>query len=507
MKKIKSYFEKHKKFKKILKLFAVIFMAISVLFNAFIIGSVIAENIKSHNESNNKQPLNTLVTTPISHSKPINKAYNFDSTKDYYHISMVSNPYFTEYMLSLYDNGTLYINQNIDAIQILRPGYLNAQFDITNYSSPYIYGTGNDNTDFRYLSIKLNSSNTGPRLILGYNGSFIYSQSSSVGFLMGAFTYLAVSKTSSNIGVYLKNAQEYVYSHDPSYLAGYNNGFNAGYESGYADGLQAGASSGGVVDTEITITSNYDFRRLITNTVDNNFGYFQVSSISNPNTLDTYQYAFSGGSNWEIGNKEYNAIVITVQCLDGSQYIKGKDGTYDYVSNIVGDSGLNIYGLIRVDYIYQPNGVVTPSTWVKMSTYNYLTSNDTTVSMQVINCYENGFTGYSGNNMPSLFTSYYNMKWLDNGFRHLINFTSDNTMAITPLYKTLTMAQLLSLNDEAITNNDGAMASVFSLISQAFNSIGGFLSIKVLPNISLGTLLFLPLVMSVIFFIIKLLRK
>lgn len=53
-------------------------------------------------------------------------------------------------------------------------------------------------------------------------------------------------------------------------------------------------------------------------------------------------------------------------------------------------------------------------------------------------------------------------------------------------------------------DSSSALSNVFGLLSKAFTSIGGFLSFEVLPNISVGLLLFIPVVVSLIIFVIKL---
>lgn len=86
-------------------------------------------------------------------------------------------------------------------------------------------------------------------------------------------------------------------------------------------------------------------------------------------------------------------------------------------------------------------------------------------------------------------------------------------------WRYLSFARKLT-NDETITlnkfNNNNqytpadigtADANVFNLFSNVFTSIAPILSIMILPNITIGMLVFIPLVASLIFFIIHIIKK
>lgn len=62
-------------------------------------------------------------------------------------------------------------------------------------------------------------------------------------------------------------------------------------------------------------------------------------------------------------------------------------------------------------------------------------------------------------------------------------------------------------NDNNINGSEGAIGNVFILIKNGFESIMPLLSLMILPNISLGMLVFLPLVGTIIIVIIKLVKR
>lgn len=62
-------------------------------------------------------------------------------------------------------------------------------------------------------------------------------------------------------------------------------------------------------------------------------------------------------------------------------------------------------------------------------------------------------------------------------------------------------------NDGQSTNVTQETAHAFSYVKEVFNAVGGFMSIEVLPHITLGTCFSIPLVLILIMTIFKLVRK
>lgn len=64
------------------------------------------------------------------------------------------------------------------------------------------------------------------------------------------------------------------------------------------------------------------------------------------------------------------------------------------------------------------------------------------------------------------------------------------------------------INDELLAENDRlnskhALSNTFDIIRSSFNGIVDFLEIELMPNLTIGTIVFIPVVIGVIFFILK----
>ncbi|MBO7528045.1 MAG: hypothetical protein J6T74_09205 [Clostridia bacterium] len=498
MKKFLLKIKQNKKLKIIGIIITLFFAIFGVISFGFVVGSCANQKTKE-----------VVATTPLHHTKPVNNVREVNNYV-YYYLGDMGNSFY-EYIWSLVDNGTIYANMGVDTFYMIT---MPTDGISSQKSLSYIKSLETNGGSSRPYEMKFQytSSNDGNRLYFSRasttdfnNGIDFYRSYTTQSLSVGSYSGVAVPKNSNNIGKWFQDAYAYQEAQSSGYTEedleeAYNNGYEVGYNEGIATGINP------IVNNEIIIDPNYDFRRWFTDNIDNEKGIFQISSISSPTTLDIYNYCVGGDSVWSIGNRNYNGIVIQVQALDSTTVIKDKNGNLINIGNFVGNSNIQYYGLVSVYYIYQPNGINNESTWNNLSTYNYLTSNDTSYYLKVINAMESGATGVT--TPSSIFLSYYNMVWTDNGFRYLQNFNSENeVMAIVPNYKTLTMAQLLALNDSAITNNDTQVSNVFTLFSQAFNSISSILNIQVLPNMTLGLLLSIPLIVTIILFIIKMLRK
>ena len=268
MKRLKEYIDKHPKLKKIAKIFAVIAIVFSFLFNALIIGSLIINANKSNN--NTRALVYDDIAMPVKNE--IQKQYNV-----YYSFGDFSSPLFAE------DTFTLLTDPNMTNIGLT--GYSSSDFlsgTLITISNPEIvWCTLNSDGEsftqynthvFDYVQIQydtsknypvysinlkmhVNSSNFyfnfryGRYSIYDNDNNLTYSNWSSAcsGFDETYYAvYMSFAKTNQFNWLGTGNAvfndyynQGYNDGYNLGYGYGYDTGEDYGYDQGYYDGLQS----------------------------------------------------------------------------------------------------------------------------------------------------------------------------------------------------------------------------------------------------------------------------
>lgn len=103
----------------------------------------------------------------------------------------------------------------------------------------------------------------------------------------------------------------------------------------------------------------------------------------------------------------------------------------------------------------------------------------------------------------------YNGRWLSSSFRYVEVKLDGGSTGLSTWLPTFTLSDLLSLNvwtAGALVLGD-SYNNVFTMLGKGFESVGGILTIQILPYLSLGTLIFVPLIVLIIFAILRILNK
>lgn len=135
--------------------------------------------------------------------------------------------------------------------------------------------------------------------------------------------------------------------------------------------------------------------------------------------------------------------------------------------------------------------------------YNYMEYIDSTLGTTVMVNYRNFVNGNVEGSVQTYLTN--GSEWVNENYRVLIFNTE-----LTPNQTT----HLSQFNNQNFNNNgfsaigeDVGVGNVFSLMGSAFAGLTALWSIQLLPNITLGLLLFMPLIVIVIITIIKLVKR
>lgn len=113
------------------------------------------------------------------------------------------------------------------------------------------------------------------------------------------------------------------------------------------------------------------------------------------------------------------------------------------------------------------------------------------------------------------------LKWLDDSYKTLgVYQASTEQLAKVGINENVsrsrwainqyTIEQILNYDmtqNASGVNTGNYIGNVFTLIKQAFDSLTGILALSILPGISIGVLLFLPLVLTIIIVVIKLVKR
>lgn len=128
-------------------------------------------------------------------------------------------------------------------------------------------------------------------------------------------------------------------------------------------------------------------------------------------------------------------------------------------------------------------------------------SNSITNKMLVVNT--RNYSSYTKGNAQGIYFIR-SSDWASGSYKNL-------ELLFTPTSEQLSILNTLN-NDSNIPNQtyskeDIGLGGAFTLLGQAFSSVAGLLAIQVLPNITLGLLLFLPLIVGIIIAIIWIVKR
>lgn len=219
-------------------------------------------------------------------------------------------------------------------------------------------------------------------------------------------------------------------------------------------------------------------------------------------------YLTYGGVKWKNnGNgRLYNFVSMVIQPVEqnlvfaiGKEQVVNADNTTFYN----GRTGQQLYGsdynkfsfVSRIYYGYKEGyngGEIQSGTW------DY---RDTIYEMPLVSCRNTEATFVSG-----WLSHDYNIAPL---YRSMEILENSGTKFNTPKYNDVSIVELwkMDLNNYIGISNPQTEVNVFTMLSKAFNSITSVLSIEILPHMSLGLFLFVPLVVGIVFAVIKIIKK
>lgn len=259
-----------------------------------------------------------------------------------------------------------------------------------------------------------------------------------------------------------------------------------------------------------------------------------------------------GCANKQQAQQQESAKVYTPKALKPSKqidyYVNGNsvDVYYDYPSlwAFLGGSTDNVRQSYtykwtydnyeasgqQINFSYYPFCFVSSSQFLGTCTIEGLNL-DKTLQIRAFGLYNEGFYFSSinvPNNMNNTNTIYCNVQDMESGYIDSIVFTTYDIF--TPQYLhgnsiTINYYQYnngnfnytaeqfiqtyfeLQRNAPTYINGNNGLEGSFSLIYQAFASLGSILSLQVVGGITLGTLVFIPLVVGLIIFIVHLFKR
>ena len=250
------------------------------------------------------------------------------------------------------------------------------------------------------------------------------------------------------------------------------------------------------VKEKIVLNASYDFRRWFGN-VDPTTGAIQYKLPTGVSLVSVR----IGGMTWEnLGNERvYNCIEFTLQPLNSATALVVADGLAKTASALYGEDYDEFCMLSGIYYTYDEDydGTYTIITDSALPSADY---RDRIYSMPMASAQLDG----TSNNVNALDIR----NCVVPSVYRTFDISEDNGIVFsTNGYSSVTMRQLLGMDFSSVVNYSEGTASAFSLLTQAFGSVAGLLAVQVLPNITLGLLLFLPLIATVIVLIIKAVKK
>lgn len=248
--------------------------------------------------------------------------------------------------------------------------------------------------------------------------------------------------------------------------------------------------------------NGYDYRSWFGN-VDNETGCIRYE-------ISTATYQTYGGVDWlNIGNgRKYNFVSFVIQPIEDDDLfiatkIERDDESATTGYTYYGYTAVELYGadynkysyVSRIYYGYKEGyegGTMESGTW------DY---RDTIYEMPFVSCWN------TQSYVLGIYPNNYTFPYLYRGMQILHDYNYKNDV---PRYSQTSIVELWKME----TNNYIGVVPVgngdinaFSLLTKAFNSISNVLSIQIFPNISLGVFLFIPLVVGIIFAVIKIIKK
>ena len=206
--------------------------------------------------------------------------------------------------------------------------------------------------------------------------------------------------------------------------------------------------------------------------LDNTFVQDATFTTSNPSAtvVKTYDvgYFLSGGD-------LFNQIKIYYANGYASRYMKMASGGYSASNfNVLSSAGFGYYTAM----IYY-NTVSEKSVVVNSRNYGQFTDSDGNLQVYIAN----------------------SSTWLSSTYRTIrLASESEETLKLSVFNEN-------SYNTINFSGSDVGLGNVFTLITQAFSSFIPILSINVIPGITIGLLLFLPLITGIIIFIVWLVKR
>lgn len=179
----------------------------------------------------------------------------------------------------------------------------------------------------------------------------------------------------------------------------------------------------------------------------------------------------------------YNSIISHYAIArDNSNVLYLRNNTDDIIK---AKSSTPVFTYMEYAY-FNPGGVITDST--------------TPAYKDIVNIRDTTQEDVSGNSVDVYELS---TTWINDGYRYL-NFSG---YVITGDLSTKLKAFNNNNQVNIYTDNDNDYGQVFKLFEGVFSAIVPFLSIQILPYLSVGLLIFIPLVTAVIFFIVDKIKK
>lgn len=333
--------------------------------------------------------------------------------------------------------------------------------------------------------------------------------------------------TISAVGSYYETLlkEDVFIPYDDPYLVGYrenyDRGYADGYEAGKADGIEEGYSSGYTAGNEDGYSDGYEA------------GYAAGRSYRPDSvdiTLPTNWYPYQTATYVSIGN--YPSFAEEAQSYYGTIASGGalsstaNNGTFNFYTDFRGQS--QIYNAILVEFrnalrdgvkiVNQEGEAISPASNIYyislIGFYNYQvpeTTGDDDIVAQASMTYVNGDRVV----LPQI-------KWIADEYRK-IHITADEPNATTGNYWTASIetdaegtTTNVSYTYEQALLTSGVSASMiteyysenlFSMLTSAFESASAIMNVQILPYLTLGSLIFVPLIVTIIIACVKILGK
>lgn len=260
-------------------------------------------------------------------------------------------------------------------------------------------------------------------------------------------------------------------------------------------------------DISSSLMVDYDFSVSNFTDISFNYFYFKVTGLNDYVMSYSLDYYWWVGSNSKFYDNNVDIIFNSVFTSSSTIYRKYINMPYFMSNNrLYNQIELIYYGLAVED----PNGVpwrlndgsvashITPTTgYGYFRTMRYVNT-DTSAYDDVYQRPE--ITWFDSNNDPKWALSD-NCSWLNSSWRYITIFSDIEVGSDTYM-------DLIGLNSQStLSNYVGGTSDIFLLLKTTFQSIMPVLSIAILPNFTIGMLLCIPLAVTTIIVIVKLVKK